>query len=451
MRLRFPGRGRRMPGVPERGRRYGIGGGDMTARTTGRPRVVVLGAGFGGLWAARELARHAVDVDLVDRNNYHTFLPLLYQIAAAEVEPEEIVYPVRSIVRALPNVRFTMAEVTGIDLAARTVSAGGTALSYDYLVIALGSVSNYFGVPGAAEHSFPLKTMDDGIALRNHILSRFELAQNERDPSTRQRMLTFTIVGAGPTGVEFAGALSELVRGPLVGDYSSIDFREVRIVLLEARDAVLGMLPPELSEYARVRLRSMGVDVRLGTAVSRIDSRGVTLRDGAVFPTETVIWSSGVSGDPALRAWGLPQAGGGRITVQPTLQAAGHPEVYVVGDLSLAGQPGGPWPQVAPSAIQQGTTAARNITRQASGKDPVPFRYRDPGTMVTIGRNAAVAHLHGRSFTGFPAWLLWLFVHISNLIGFRNRLFVLVDWAMDYFFYERAVRLILASCRKCAS
>ena len=423
----------------------------MTARSSGRPRVVVLGAGFGGLWAARELARHAVDVDLVDRNNYHTFLPLLYQIAAAEVEPEGIVYPVRSIVRKFPNVRFTMGEVTGIDLAARKVSAGGSELPFDYLVLALGSVSNFFGVPGAAEHAFPLKTMDDGIALRNHILSRFEQAQNERDPSKRQRLLTFTIVGAGPTGVEFAGALAELVRGPLVSDYRSIDFREVRVVLLEAKDAVLGMLPRRLSDYARDRLRSMNVDVRLGTAVSRIDAESVTLLDGAVFPTETVIWSSGVSGDPVLRSWGLPQAGGGRITVGPTLQAKGHPEVYVVGDLSLAATPGAADPQVAPAAIQQGTTAARNIVRQSAGMEPLPFRYKDPGTMVTIGRNAAVVHMLGRSFTGFPAWVLWLVVHISNLIGFRNRLFVLVDWAMDYFFYERAVRLILASCRKCAS
>jgi NADH dehydrogenase len=331
------------------------------------------------------------------------------------------------------------------------VSAGESEFPYDYLVLALGSVTNYFGIPGAAEHAFPIKTMDDGIAIRNHILSRFEQGQNEKDPSARQRMLTFTIVGAGPTGVEFAGALAELVRGPLAKDYRSIDFKEVRVVLLEARDAVLGMLPPRLSEYARERLRSMGVDVRLGAAVSRINDDGVELRDGSVIPTETAIWSSGVSGDPALSSWGLPQAAGGRITVLPSLQAAGHPEVYIVGDLALAQEEGKPVPQVAPAATQQGKSAARNIVRQIAGKEPLTFRYRDPGTMVTIGRNAAVAHMFGRSFTGFPAWLLWLFVHIAYLIGFRNRLFVLIDWAMDYFFYERAVRLILASCRKCAS
>jgi NADH dehydrogenase len=415
-----------------------------------RPRVAVVGAGFAGLWAARALGRQPVDVMVVDRNNYHTFLPLLYQVAAAEVAPEEIVYPVRSVVRGLSRVRFIMAEVTGVDVAARTVSTGDASIPYDYLVLAAGSVSNFFGVPGAEEHAFRLKTMDDGIALRNHILSRFEAAQNEPDPGKRQQAMTFTIAGGGPTGVEFAGALAELIRGPLAKDYRNIDLREARVVLLEARDALLEALPTELRAYSAARLRAMGVDVRLGSVVSRVTPASVELLDGTIFPTETVVWTSGVRVDDALRSWGLPVDAEGRIPVRPTLQLEGHPEVYVVGDLAHAVAEGQPVPMVAPAATQQGEVAARNIVRHLRGGEPEPFRYRDPGTMVTIGRNAAVAYLRGRSFTGFPAWILWLFVHIISLIGFRNRLFVLTDWALDYFFYERAVRLILASCRKCA-
>jgi NADH dehydrogenase len=346
-------------------------------------------------------------------------------------------------------VRFVMAEVTGVDFAARTVRTGDASIPYDYLVLAAGSVSDFFGVPGAEEHAFRLKTVDDGIALRNHILTRFEAAQNEPDPGKRQQAMTFTIVGGGPTGVEFAGAITELIRGPLAKDYRGIDIREARVVLLEARDALLGVLPPVLQTYAASRLRTMGVDVRLGSVVSRVTPTSVELLDGTIFPTETVVWTSGVRGDDALRSWGLPVDAEGRVSVLPTLQLEGRPEVYVVGDLAHAVADGQPVPMVAPAAVQQGEAAAQNIGRQMRGGEPQPFRYRDPGTMVTIGRNAAVAHLRGRSFTGFPAWLLWLFVHIINLIGFRNRLFVLADWALDYFFYERAVRLILASCRKC--
>jgi len=411
--------------------------------TSRRPRVVIIGAGFGGLWAARALAHSAVEVQLLDRHNYHTFLPLLYQVAAAELEPEEIAYPVRSIFRKRPNVRFAMAEVKGVDLTAQVVQTAERVIPYDFLILALGSTSHFFGVPGAAEHAFPLKTLDQGIFLRNHILRCFERAVQEPDAPQRRRLLTFAIVGGGPTGVEFAGALAELIRGPLVKDYPMIDFREVRVVLLEATDRLLPGLPKRLQAYALARLRRMGIEVRLEAMVGQMKRGAVQLKDGTVLPAATVVWTAGVRGEPLAEQWGLPTARHGRVAVLPTLQVPGHPQVYVIGDLAYLEEDGRPLPMIAPVAVQQGTVAAGNIVRQLAGEAPLPFRYRDPGTMVTIGRNAAVAHVFGRAFTGFPAWVLWLSVHLVNLIGFRNRLFVLTNWAWDYFFYERAVRLIL--------
>jgi NADH dehydrogenase len=268
---------------------------------------------------------------------------------------------------------------------------------------------------------------------------------HERDTEQRQRMLTFAIVGGGPTGVEFAGALVELIRGPLAKDFRRLDFRQVRVVLLEAANHLLSGLPERLGLYARNRLLQMGVDVRLQTTVQEITQRSVMLKDGGVLPTETVVWTAGVRGDPLAQFIQLPTTRNGRVFVQPTLQLAHYPEVYVIGDLVQGEQNGHPLPMLAPVAMQQGTMAAQNIIRQVAGVDPLPFRYRDPGTMVTIGRNAAVVSLHGRTFTGFPAWVVWLSVHLFKLIGFRNRLLVLINWAWDYFFYERAVRLILPS------
>lgn len=408
-----------------------------------RPRVVIVGAGFGGLWAVRALAAAPVDALLVDRNNYHAFLPLLYQVAAAELEPEDIAYPVRSILRTLRHVRFAFAEVQEIDLPGRVVRAGNGLLPYDFLILATGSVSHFFGVPGAAQHAFPLKTMEHGIALRNHILGCFERAAHESFAERRREALTFAIVGGGPTGVEFAGALAELIRGPLVKDFPGLGFREVRVVLLEARETVPPGLPERLRAYTEGRLRRMGVEVRVRAVVSEVTPHAVHLKEGTVIPTETVVWTAGVRGDPSAQAWGLPTARDGRVKVLPTLQVPGNPEVYVVGDLAYLEEDGRPLPMVAPVAIQQGASAARNIVRQAAGGDPLPFRYRDTGTMVTIGRNAAVTCLGRRCFSGFPAWVVWLSVHIFKLIGFRNRLLVLINWAWDYFFYERAVRLIL--------
>jgi NADH dehydrogenase len=413
------------------------------------PRVVIIGAGFGGLWAARALAHLPFNVTLIDRNNYHTFLPLLYQVAAAELEPEQIIYPVRSILRPLPNVDFLMAEVSRIDFEGRVVETNATPVSYDYLILAAGSTTNFFGVRGA-EHAFPLKSLDEAVRLRNHILCCFERSAPLPDPEQRRRRLSFAIVGGGPTGVEFAGALAELLRGPLRKDYSKSGLRDSKVILLEAAGSLLGGLPKRLGVYAFDRLRRMGVDVRLNAAVSRIEADAVHLKDDTVIPAETVVWTAGVRGERSAAAWGLPVDRNGRVRIEPTLQLADHPEVYGVGDLAGFEQDGRPLPMVAPVATQQATTAARNIRRQSSGQPPTPFRFRDPGMMATIGRNAAVAHFAGLAITGFPAWLAWLGVHLIKLIGFRNRLMVLTNWAWDYFLYERAVRLILptASCRE---
>ncbi len=409
---------------------------------TKRKRVVILGAGFGGLWAAKNMGNTDLDVLVVDKNNYHTFLPLLYQVAAAMVGPDEIAAPVRGILRKYKNVRFLMESVQRVDLDARIVHTECQSIPYDYLVMALGSVAFFFGVPGAAEHAWLLKDLEQGIALRNHLLARFEAAEYESNPEERKKLLTFAIVGGGPTGVEFAGALAELIHGPLRRDHS-LDMREVRIVLLEAMPRLLNMMPDKLGEYTRRRLAEMGVEVRLNAAVSEVSGQAVKLKDGTVIPTETVVWTAGVRAEPIAESAGLVTARNGQVVVTSTLQAQDHPEVYVIGDQSRRDERGTPLPMVAPVAIQQGAWAARNIKRAIAGQEPLPFHYKDRGSMVTIGRNHGVAVLFGRGFRGFPAWLVWLGVHIFNLIGFRNRLAVLLSWAADYIFLERKVRLIL--------
>ena len=407
-----------------------------------RPRVVIIGAGFAGLWAARALSHSQTDVLVLNRNNYHTFFPLLYQVAAGELEAEDIVYPVRSILRGQQNIRFLMNEVTEIDLAAKQVKTTDHVFPYDFLVLALGSASHFFGVTGAAEYAFQLKTLEQAIALRNHILFRFERALCETDPERRRQMLTFAIVGGGPTGVEFAGALAELIRGPLVKNYQALDPREMHILLLEANDRLLASFPERLEKYALRRLAKMGVEVRLQATVSQITPDCIRLKDGATIPLETVIWTSGVRGESFNAE--LQTIRNGQVKVLPTLQTPDHPEVYVIGDLAFMEEDGRPLPMLAPVATQQGEAAARNIIRQTNGQIPVPFHYHNRGTMVTIGRNAAIAHVWGRAFAGFPAWLLWLSIHLYGLIGFRNRLLVLIKWAWDYLFFERAVSLVVS-------
>jgi NADH dehydrogenase len=411
----------------------------------GRARVVVAGAGFGGLGAVRALAHLPVDVTLIDRNNYHTFTPLLYQVAAAELEPEEIAYPIRSIVRRMPSTQFSLGEISGIDFSGHVITTPEFEVSYDYIILATGSTTNFFGVPGAAEHALPLKTLEQAITLRNRLLGCFERAQHERDHARRRSLLTFAIVGGGPTGVEFAGALSELVGGPLRRDYRALDFREVSIVLLETADTLLPGLPVRLGDYARARLAGMGVDVRLRTPVMQIAVDALTLSDGCILPAATAVWTAGVRAGLDAARWGLPAGRKGQVPVMPTLQIAAYPDVYAIGDLAQVADTARPLPMLAPVAIQQGAAAVRSIRLRLEGRAPVPFIYKEAGTLATIGRNAAVAELGGRAFTGFPAWVLWLCVHLIQLIGYRNRLFVLINWARDYFLSDRPVRLILPS------
>jgi NADH:ubiquinone reductase (H+-translocating) len=409
-----------------------------------RPNVAVLGAGFGGLWAARTLAKGRVDVTLIDKHNYHTFFPLLYQVGAAELEPEDIAQPVRKIFWKRPNVHFHLGEVQDIDLDTHVVRVPGHEIRYDYLVIGLGSRPNFYGIPGAAEHALTLKSLAQGMVLRDQILACFERAACEPDPGHRQAWLSFAIVGGGPTGVEFAGALMELIHGSLHRDFPDLDFRQVRVTLIEAADHLLDNMPEGLSGYARTRLQRMRVDVRLKAQVVRVTPEAVLLKDGARIAARTVIWTAGVLGGIPGNQWGLATDRHGQVEVLPTLQVPGHPEVYVVGDLAGIQQDGQPLPMVAQKGIQTGTTAGRNILRQLKGKRPLPFRYHDKGTLDVIGRYSAVAYIWRRGFRGFAAWLIWVGVHIVNLIGFRNRLLVLVDWAWDYLFGEHGVRLIVS-------
>lgn len=407
-----------------------------------RPRVVVVGAGFAGLWAARTLRNAAVDVTLLDRRNYHTFFPLLYQVAAAELGPTDIAYPVRSIFRKARNVHVRMGEALRIDADRREVHTEAGLLPYDVLVVAIGSESNFFGIDGADRHAFPLRWMDDAIPLRQHVLSRFETATTLTGEA-RQRALTFVVVGGGPTGVEYAGALSELVHGPLLRDFPDIERDEIRIELVEAGPMVLAGMPPELATYALERLKKRSVGVRLETAVQGVGPTEVRLAGGGRIDAETVVWTAGVKGDPRVASWGFPVGRGGRVPVTRALTLADRPEVHVVGDLAWLEEDGAPLPQVAQVAIQQGRHAAENILRSLRGASPLPFRYKDLGMLAVIGRSAAVAHVFGRSFRGFIAWILWLGIHITWLIGFRNRALVLVNWAWNYVSFRRAVRLIL--------
>lgn len=408
-----------------------------------RPRLVIIGAGFGGLWAAKMFKGMPIDVCLIDRNNYHSFFPLLYQVAAAELEPEDIVYPVRSILHKYPNISFILGEVIGIDPERRLVRTHEQDISYDYLIISAGSQPRYFGIPGAVEHAYPLRTLDDAIRLRNHILCRFEAAEVESDPVIRQKILTFTIVGGGPTGVEFAGALAELVRMPMARDYPDLVSKSVHILLVEATDRLFSGMPMRLHEFTMKRFRRMGIEVRLSSTVSQITSHSVVLKDGTEIPTETVVWVAGVQGVNLPEDWAFPTLPNGQVAVLPTLQVPDHPEIYVIGDMAHIEQDGHPLLLVATVAIQEGEWAARNVLRQIGSLPPQPFKFHDPGLLAVTGRNAAVVRIGRLTITGFPAWIIWVTVHLYRLIGFRNRLVVFINWAWDYIFFDRVVRLIL--------
>lgn len=415
----------------------------MAVRMEKQPHVVIIGAGFGGLRTALAFSGKPVQVTLIDRNNYHLFQPLLYQVATSTLAPNEIAYPVRATLRGKENLAFHMGTVQSIDLVARCVRTNNGDIPYDDLVIAVGGETNYFGNATVAENSFGLKDLEEATTMRNHILSQFEQAVAEPDPNQRRAMLTFVVVGGGPTGVESAGAIAELVRTVLNKDYPTLNVDDVHVILLEATDRLLGNLPEDLGQNTVKVLRHKHVDVHLNCAVEGYDGETVRLRDGSTIPTHTLVWAAGVRASSLLNTLGLAQDRMGRIKVDRTLQVAGHPEIFVIGDAaSFPGEDGKPLPMLAPVAMQQAGAAAKNILSRHQGKPLQTFVYHDPGVMATIGRSQAVALIGRWKFRGFLAWLLWLGVHIIQLIGFRNRLAVLLDWAWSYLFYERAARMV---------
>ena len=408
-----------------------------------RPRVVIAGAGFGGLTCARALRRAPVEVLLVDRNNYHLFTPLLYQVAGALLDPGEIARPVRQLIRPLKNADFLQAVVTGVDFESRKLLTDHGPIDYDYLVLATGAQSDYFGNVGLAEETMGLKDLDEGLAVRNQILSRFEASRWTKDPETRRRELTFAVVGGGPTGVEMAGAISELIRLVLHKDYRDLDTNEVRVVLIEAAPYVLGPFVPSLREAALRSLESKGIEVMLQTRVESIADGCIKLSTGNEIAAETVIWTAGVKGSDVGRVTGLPLTRQARIRVGDTLQIPGHPVVFVVGDLAGAQDGQALFPMLIPVAMQEGRHVGATISDMVGGGGARKFHYKDPGIMATIGRNSAVAQLGGVHLSGFLGWLLWLGVHLVNVISFRSRLVVLVNWAWEYLFYDRPVRIIV--------
>jgi NADH dehydrogenase len=404
----------------------------------------VVGAGFGGLRAVRALARAPVDITLIDRHNYHLFQPLLYQVATAGLEPESIARPVRAILRRQRNLQFRLAVVRGVDRIERTVLTDGGAIPYDYLILAAGGETNFFGRESVRRHGFDLKDLDDAIAVRNHVLLQFEAGVLEADADRRREALTFAVVGGGPTGVEMAGALAELIRLVLKKDYPALNLNDTRIVLLEAADQLLAAMPAALGAAAAETLWRKHVEVRFGAAVEDFDGRHVRLKTGEVIPARTLIWAAGVRAVTLADRLDLPTGPQGRIRVGPTLEVPDQPGVFAIGDVAFVEGFGGPLPMMAPVAIQMARTAAANVRHRLAGRPLEQFRYRDPGQLATIGRNAAVAAMRGLTFHGFTAWVVWLVVHIIQLIGFRNKLVVLLNWTWDYFAYERGSRLITA-------
>ena len=412
------------------------------------PRVVVIGAGFGGLHAARELAGAPVEVTLVDRQNYHLFTPLLYQVASSLLSPADIAFPIRSVFRSVPNVRYRQGEVVDVDLRSRVVAlADGEALHYDYLVVATGSTTNYFGNARIAERALGLKNLPEALELRNQILACLEAASHETDEEELERLMTFVIVGGGPTGVEYAGALSELMRLVLGRDYPIAPER-CRIVLVEARDRLLSAFVPELGRYTEERLAGMGVEVKTGVLLADVGDEAVDLSNGERIGCRTLVWSAGVQGAELAVSPGTSRTKGGRFEVDDGLGIHGVDGAFVIGDVASARGPDGELPMLSAPAIQQARYAARAILDLVAGRDPRargPFRYRDKGIMAVIGRNAAVAQVGRMTFTGFFGWVAWLLVHIYFLIGFRNRLAVLWTWCWNYLRRDRPVRILSSS------
>jgi NADH dehydrogenase len=413
-------------------------------------RVVVVGGGFGGLAAARALRGAPVEVTLLDRRNFHVFQPLLYQVATGGLSPAEIATALRWILRRQRNTRVLLAEVTGFDAARREVLLADGVVPYDTLILAAGTVPSYFGHDEWAEHAPGLKTLEDATEIRRRIYLAFEAAEREPDPARRAAWLTFAVVGAGPTGVELAGAIAEIARRTLRREFRAIDPATARALLLDAADRVLPAYPPDLSRRCAASLARLGVEVRTGTRIEHIDAQGLQVRAGDAeerIAARTVLWAAGVRANPLGKrladALGLTTDRMGRIAVAPDLSVPGHPDVFVIGDLALSAGPGGaPLPGVAPVAMQQGRYMGKAIRARMAGRAANPFRYFNKGELATIGRAAAVANFGRLRFSGYLAWVLWLFVHLMYLVDFENRLLVFVQWAWNYVTWNRGARLI---------
>jgi len=415
----------------------------IAASAPARPRVVIIGAGFGGLNAALRLRHAPVDVTVIDRRNYHLFQPLLYQVATAALSPAQIATPIRHILARQKNTVVLMERVIEIDRKKREVVTDLSRIPFDYLIIATGARHHYFGHEAWEAFAPGLKKIDEATEIRGRILTAFELAEATADEATRRRHLTFAVVGAGPTGVEMAGAIAELARHSVVGDFRRIDPATTRILLIEAGDRVLSSFPPELSEKAVRQLEGLGVEVMLGNAVTACDAEGLTLSGGQRIVTSSIIWAAGVMASPAAKWLGEASDRAGRVPIGPDLSLIDDPTIFVIGDTAAVTDANGESvPGVAPAAKQMGRYAAKVIRNRLAGRSTAPFAYRNWGNLATIGRKAAVADFGRIRLSGLPAWLAWSFAHIWFLIGFRNRLFVLIDWAWAYFTYDRGARLI---------
>ena len=407
-----------------------------------RPHVVIVGGGFGGLNAARALRRAKVRITLVDQRNHHLFQPLLYQVATAALNPSDIAAPIRRVLRSQRNCEVVLGCAVSIDREAGVVKLLDGELVYDFLIVATGATHSYFGHPEWEAGAPGLKSIEDALQIRRRVLLAYEAAERETDLARRAHWLTFVIVGAGPTGVEMAGALAEIARHVLTRDFRKIDPASARVILLEAGPDLLTAYDPKLRAAAAARLRKMGVEIRLGTAVTSVGSEGVTI-GGERIRSHCVIWAAGVAASPLARTLGVPLDRAGRVIVGDDLTVPGAPRIFVIGDLAaMKTRDGKPVPGVAPAAVQGGRHAARSIARLLRGEAPLPFHYFDKGSLATIGRAAAVAQVGPIKTEGFFAWLIWLVVHIATLIGFRNRVLVMAQWAWTYLKYERGARLI---------